>query len=156
MAYLYFRSFVVSLKGAAGRLEELSALMTVRKTYYQVTCRDARSCFRLEIVLVSLSYVQRFFLQVTWCGVALIWVYLGHCDGTLLCQLLFSLLAGVRVTEVRVEILVQDLCCLFVEVSSFPSAKRKSEVKNRNTTRLHQCVLLFDKVSFLIKPQGVA
>lgn len=49
--------------------------------------------------------------------------YLGHCDATLLCQLLFSLLAGIGVTEVRVEILVQDLCRLFVEVSSFPSEK---------------------------------
>lgn len=32
--------------------------------------------------------------------------YLGHCDAALLCQLLFSLLAGIGVTEVRVEILV--------------------------------------------------
>lgn len=51
-------------------------------------------------------------------------VYLGHRDGALLCQLFFSLLAGVRVTEVRVEILIQDLCGLLVEVSSFSSAKR--------------------------------
>lgn len=31
MAYLYFKSFVVSMKGTAKRLEELSVLMTVRK-----------------------------------------------------------------------------------------------------------------------------
>ena len=41
--------------------------------------------------------------------------YLGHSDPTLPSQLLLSLLAGVRVREVGVEVLVQDLGRLFAE-----------------------------------------
>lgn len=51
-------------------------------------------------------------------------MYLGDRDGALLCQFFFGLLAGVGVAEVRVEVFVQDLCCLLVEVPSFPSAMR--------------------------------
>lgn len=57
--------------------------------------------------------------------------YLGHCDATLLCQLLFCLLARVRVTEVGVEVLIQDLCRLLIEIPPFSSAKRN--VKNNNS-----------------------
>lgn len=42
--------------------------------------------------------------------------YLGHCDAALFGQLLFGFLAGVGVTEVGVEVLVQDLRGLLVEV----------------------------------------
>lgn len=45
--------------------------------------------------------------------------HLGNCDAAFLRQLLFSLLTGVRVAEVRVEIFVQDFCCLLAEVSPF-------------------------------------
>lgn len=45
--------------------------------------------------------------------------HLGNCDAAFLSQLLFSLLAGIRVAEVRVEILVQNFCCLLAEVSPF-------------------------------------
>ncbi len=53
-----------------------------------------------------------------------IWTDLWHRDGALLGQLLFGLLAGIRVTEVRVEILVQNLCRLLAEVASFPPGER--------------------------------
>lgn len=46
--------------------------------------------------------------------------YLWHCDGALLRKLLFGLLAGIRVTEVRVEILIQNLCRLLAKVAPFP------------------------------------
>jgi len=46
--------------------------------------------------------------------------HLGNCDAALLGQLLFSLLARVRVAEVRVEIFVQNFRRLFAEVSPFP------------------------------------
>lgn len=65
-------------------------------------------------------------------------MYLGHCDGALLCQLFFSLLAGVGVTEVRVEIFIQDLCRLLVEVSSFSSAKRTVKVQTGIKLSLEQ------------------
>ena len=52
-------------------------------------------------------------------------LYLGDCDGALLGQLLLSLLAGVRVAEVGVKVLVQDLRRLLVEIPSFPSATQK-------------------------------
>lgn len=54
--------------------------------------------------------------------------HLGNCDAALLGQLLFSLLAGIRVAEVRVEILVQNFRRLLAEVSPFPpewGAKRE-------------------------------
>lgn len=46
--------------------------------------------------------------------------HLGNCDAALLGQLLFSLLARIRVAEVRVEIFVQDFRRLLAEVSPFP------------------------------------
>lgn len=54
--------------------------------------------------------------------------HLGNCDAALLGQLLFSLLAGIRVAEVWVEILVQNFRRLLAEVSPFPpewGAKRE-------------------------------
>lgn len=52
-----------------------------------------------------------------WCG-----SHLGYCYAALLSQLLFGLFAGVRVTKMRVKILVQDLGRLLAEVPPFPSA----------------------------------
>ncbi len=57
-----------------------------------------------------------------------IWTDLWHRDGALLGQLLFGLLAGIRVTEVRVEILVQNLCRLLAEVAPFLLEKEESWV----------------------------
>ena len=54
-------------------------------------------------------------------------LYLGDCDGALLGQLLLSLLAGVRVAEVGVKVLIQDLRCLLIEVHHLPSSRRKGE-----------------------------
>ncbi len=54
--------------------------------------------------------------------------HLGNCDAALLGQLLFRLLAWVRVAEVRVEIFVQNFRRLLAEVSPFPpewGAKRE-------------------------------
>lgn len=59
--------------------------------------------------------------------------HLGNCDAALLGQLLFSLLAGVRVAEVRVEVFVQDFRRLLAEVSPFPpewgSREREKEAE---------------------------
>ena len=46
--------------------------------------------------------------------------HLGNCDAALLGQLLLSLLAGIWVAEVRVEIFVQNFRRLLAEVSPFP------------------------------------
>lgn len=44
-------------------------------------------------------------------------------DGALLGQLLLGFLAGVRVGQVRVEVLVEHLRCLFVEVAPLAPVK---------------------------------
>ena len=115
---------MVSIKITDKRLEELSVLMTVRKPIIRLLAETLKAASDQK----SSSSHCSLYGSVPTGGV--MWqrsaVYLGHCDGTLLCQLFFSLLAGVRVTEVRVEVLIQDLCCLLVEVSSFPSARRAS------------------------------
>lgn len=100
---LVFESFVVSMKGSAGASQELSVLMTVTKHHVGRVARWWRRLWQLPLLHIS-SGVHNFPTG----GVGQHWsaVYLGHCDAALLCQLLFSLLAGVGVTEVRVEILV--------------------------------------------------
>ena len=49
--------------------------------------------------------------------------YLRHSDATLPGQLLLGLFTRVRVTEVRVEILIQYFCGLFAEISTFASER---------------------------------
>lgn len=51
--------------------------------------------------------------------------YLGDSDRAFLGQFLLGLLTGIRITEVGVEVLVQDLGGLFVEVPPFPPAKKE-------------------------------
>ena len=58
--------------------------------------------------------------DVVWYGRVL---HLGDCDAALLGQLLLGLLTGVGVTEVRVEVLIQDLRCLLIEVPPLPSLR---------------------------------
>lgn len=79
---------------------------------------------------ISIFFGRRHFWLLSGCAVVLQQVegavlYLGDCDGALLGQLLLSLLAGVRVAEVGVKVLIQDLCRLLVEIPSFPSATQK-------------------------------
>lgn len=52
--------------------------------------------------------------------------YLRDSDAALAGQLLFRLLAGVRVGEVRVEVLVQNLGGLLAEVSAFSARVQKT------------------------------
>lgn len=52
--------------------------------------------------------------------------YLRDSDATLAGQLLFRLLAGVRVGEVRVEVLVQNLGGLLAEVAAFSARIQKT------------------------------
>lgn len=54
-------------------------------------------------------------------------LYLWHCDTTFLCQFLFGFLTRIGVTQVRVEILVQDFRSLFAEVTSFSPLKWNKE-----------------------------
>lgn len=50
--------------------------------------------------------------------------YLGYGDAAFLGQLFFGFFAGIRITKVRVKILIQDFCGLLTEVTPFPPAKR--------------------------------
>lgn len=52
--------------------------------------------------------------------------YLRDSDAALAGQLLFRLLAGVRVGEVRVEVLVQNLGGLLAEVAAFSARIQKT------------------------------
>lgn len=88
---LGFESFVVSVKGTAGASKKLSVLMTDTKRHVGRVASAPAATFSLRCCRTA--------------GTGAV-DYLGHCDATLLCQLLFSLLAGIGVTEVRVEILV--------------------------------------------------
>lgn len=58
--------------------------------------------------------------------------YLGDSDRAFLGQFLLGLLTGIWITEVGVEVLVQDLGGLFVEVSSFSPAKKEQGDWERN------------------------
>ena len=51
--------------------------------------------------------------------------YLRDSDSALLGELLLSLLTRVRVTQVGVEILIQNLRGLFAEVTAFPSIEKR-------------------------------
>ncbi len=59
--------------------------------------------------------------------------YLGDCNVTLLGQLLLGLLRRVRVGEVRIEILVQDLRSLLAEVPSFSSRVEETRTQNHHS-----------------------
>lgn len=61
--------------------------------------------------------------------------YLGDSDRAFLGQFLLGLLTGIRITEVGVEVFVQDLGGLFVEVSSFPPVKREQGAIERERER---------------------
>lgn len=70
MAYLYFESFVVSMKGTAKRLEELSVLMTVKNLLFGYLPRRSQLLhIRNHLCLSALCTVA--FLQVGWGGVDL-------------------------------------------------------------------------------------
>lgn len=66
--------------------------------------------------------------------------YLRDRDRTFLGQLLFGLFAGIRVTEMGVEIFIQDLCGLFVEVSSFPPVQTERVTDRSDVDRT--CMVL--------------
>ena len=51
--------------------------------------------------------------------------YLRDSDSTLLGELLLGLLTRIWVTQVGVEILIQDLSGLFAEVTAFPSTEER-------------------------------
>lgn len=57
--------------------------------------------------------------------------HLGNCDAALLSQLLLSLLAWIRVAEVRVEVFVQNFRRLLAEVSPFPPECGAKQKKGR-------------------------
>lgn len=64
MAYLYFESFVVSIKGTAKRLEEMSPVMTVRKRINRFFAKmlTAASCVQIKMgVYLTVTVI---FLQV--------------------------------------------------------------------------------------------
>lgn len=71
--------------------------------------------------------------------------HLGYCYAALFSQLLFGLFTGVRVTKMRVKILVQYLGRLLAEVPPFPSAvgqagknKRRKAIRE---TQIKPCVM---------------
>lgn len=75
--------------------------------------------------------------------------YLGHGNAALPRQLLFRLLAGVRVGQVRVEILVEDLRRLLAEVAAL--ATRVQETASGNSDILFLIVLKRPKLSWLAR-----
>lgn len=54
------------------------------------------------------------------------WIYLGNGYSALFGKFLFGFFARVRVGQVGVEILIQDLCGLFAEVAPFASVQTSS------------------------------
>lgn len=54
-------------------------------------------------------------------------------DPALLGQLLLGFLAGIRVGQVRVEVLVQHLRCLFVEVTPLASEEKEKKQSDKGT-----------------------
>jgi len=56
-------------------------------------------------------------------------VYLRDSDSTLFGEFLFGFFAGVRVGQVGVEILIQDLCGLFAEVAPFAPEETQTRGK---------------------------
>lgn len=56
-------------------------------------------------------------------------IYLRDGDSTLFGKFFFGFFAGIRVGQVGVEILVQDLCGLFAEVAPFASDERPTGEK---------------------------
>lgn len=57
--------------------------------------------------------------------------HLGDGDSTLFGELLFGFFAGVRVGQVGVEVLIQDLCGLFAEIASLASDENKSKLSKQ-------------------------
>lgn len=84
------------MKWSAGASKELSVLMTVTKRHVGRVAEWWQRCGSTNVDYFPTGVVGWYWSAD----------YLGHCDATLLCQLLLSLLAGIGVTEVRVEILV--------------------------------------------------
>lgn len=68
MAYLYFESFVVLMKGTAKRLEGLSVLMTVRKPIIRLLAKTLYGSFKLKLIFVLLFWVPQ--CSYRWCEVA--------------------------------------------------------------------------------------
>lgn len=79
------------------------------------------------------------------------WAHLGYCYAALLSQLLFGLFAGIRVTKMRVKVLVQDLCGLLAEVPSFPSGKKRMDAveNNRENRTMYYWTYIFSKSTYL-------
>lgn len=59
--------------------------------------------------------------------------HLGHGDATLLGQLLFGFLAGVRVAEMGIEVFIQDFRRLLVEIPSLPPAQETGDNTDKVT-----------------------
>ena len=79
-------------------------LSNVRKT-----CWNVLRCLFLQISVVN---------------------YLRDGDSTLFGKFLFGFFTGIRVGQVRVEILVQDLCGLLAEVAPLTPEETQTEVQN--------------------------
>ena len=60
-------------------------------------------------------------------------LYLRNCDVTLLGKFFLCLLTRIRVGQMRVEILVEDFCCLLAEITPLPPGIQKSGPQNHDS-----------------------